>query len=72
MCSYGNCKKQFITKGHLKTHELIHSGDKPYICEMCQKAYSRSGRLKIHLRTHVTIKNLIFKDWGEAFLMPDS
>lgn len=55
VCTFEGCQKEFITKGHLKTHELIHSGDRPYTCEKCDKSYSRSGRLKIHLRTHVNL-----------------
>ena len=58
VCSYDDCSKSFITKGHLKTHLLIHTGDKPHTCTFCGKTYSRTGRLKIHIRTHVSF-NLI-------------
>lgn len=59
MCPFEGCQKEFITKGHLKTHELIHSGDRPFSCERCDKSYSRSGRLKIHMRTHVILKHFM-------------
>jgi len=59
VCNQLNCGKQFITKGHLKTHELIHTGDKPYTCEICNKEYSRKNRLNIHKRTHVRTKILM-------------
>lgn len=58
VCTFEGCFKEFITKGHLKTHELIHSGDRPFACDICGKSYSRSGRLKIHQRTHVSYKNI--------------
>lgn len=50
------CDKSFITKGHLNSHQLIHTGDRPFICpyDGCRKSYSRSGRLKIHMRSHVS------------------
>jgi len=30
VCNFEDCGKGFITKGHLKTHYLIHSGEKPF------------------------------------------
>ena len=50
------CSQKFITKGHLQAHELTHTGEKPFVCTMpgCNKRYSRAGRLKIHMRLHVS------------------
>ncbi len=50
-----DCGKEFITKCHLSSHVLTHTGDRPFECpyEGCDKTYPRSGRLKIHMRSHV-------------------
>ncbi|CDW80114.1 metal regulatory transcription factor 1 [Stylonychia lemnae] len=52
-CTFEGCQQEFITKGHLKTHENINSWDKPFACEKCDKIYSRSESLRIHMKTHV-------------------
>lgn len=52
-CSY--CPKSFRTKGNLQTHICNHTGIKPYKCTVtgCDESYSKSCRLKVHIRTHV-------------------
>lgn len=44
---------RFITSGHLRRHELTHTGVKPYQCQYCEKAYAQSNDLTKHLRSHL-------------------
>ena len=31
---------------------MIHSGEKPFSCNLCDKSYSRAERLKFHMNAH--------------------
>jgi uncharacterized Zn-finger protein len=33
-------------------HIRIHTGDKPFQCKICARAFSRSDHLTTHIRTH--------------------
>ena len=35
-----------------KKSQSPHSGEKPFTCKECSKAFTEAGKLKIHNRTH--------------------
>ncbi|CAG0905763.1 unnamed protein product [Cyprideis torosa] len=41
-----------LRRSHLKRQELVHSGDKPWSCELGSKYYASPKELEVHLRTH--------------------
>ncbi|XP_032294844.1 transcription factor Ouib-like [Drosophila virilis] len=45
------CGKKYNTKSCLNKHEFLHSGLRPYRCELCNVAFPRKPGLRIHCRT---------------------
>ncbi|KAF8419342.1 hypothetical protein EV426DRAFT_553606, partial [Tirmania nivea] len=53
-CTYNKCLGAFRRQEHLRRHEKIHTGEKPYTCDVtvCRRRFSRSDNLKEHLQRH--------------------
>ncbi|XP_026467976.1 putative zinc finger protein 833 [Ctenocephalides felis] len=47
-----NKLKPFATKHNLNRHEIIHSGERPHECKICNKRFSRSSSLRQHSLIH--------------------
>ena len=51
------CLKCFASPAHLKIHERVHSGERPFGCETCLKKFSQKATLDQHKLIHSGVKD---------------
>ena len=55
ICLWANCERfnqSFHNRFSLNAHMRRHTGEKPFVCLHCKKAFSRSDALSKHLKSH--------------------
>ncbi|KAJ8392924.1 hypothetical protein AAFF_G00071280 [Aldrovandia affinis] len=55
-CVHPGCEKAFTQLSNLQSHRRQHNKDKPFKCHNCNRGYTDSASLEVHLSTH-TVKH---------------
>ena len=58
-CPYKDiCNYTAKHRGNLKIHIRIHTGEKPYVCDICGRGFAQQSDCKKHMLTHPDMKGV--------------
>ena len=61
------CDNSFAQKGTLKTHQLVHTEERPYICNVCSQSFRDKRTLTVHQVTHTEERPFVCDACNRSF-----
>jgi hypothetical protein len=40
----------FVTNSALREHRVVHTGERPYACAVCEKTFGMKNNLRVHIQ----------------------
>ncbi|CAG9863784.1 unnamed protein product [Phyllotreta striolata] len=62
------CDKEFSSSSLMKKHQLIHTGQRPFLCTSCPKTFNCKYNLQVHERIHTGNKCHVCHVCDKGFL----
>ncbi|XP_069497622.1 zinc finger and BTB domain-containing protein 41 [Ambystoma mexicanum] len=56
------CDKTFDRTGKYESHTRVHTGEKPFECDLCHQRYSTKSNLTVHKKKHSNDTKLLIKE----------
>ena len=66
------CKKRFKWRSHWKSHERIHTGERPFQCKICGKLFTRSDGLQSHKKVHIKIEKPCSSEAQPSYILANN